>query len=419
MSASQVWLPRRFDEAKIRDTSGGFLNALVNTYRFFADLANLGWSPSEQDPAPADRPALDRWLLSRLARVERAADERLTRFDAYDAARLVMDFVETDVSKWYVRLSRARFWADDRAAFATLHETLVVVCRLLAPIMPFVTDWIHRELTGASVHLSSFVRADPGPTDDALEMAMDDVRVLAGLGHTARETARRKTRQPLSRLVCVTPRAASRAGVERLASLLASELNVKRVEFLQSADALVTLTAKANYRTLGKKFGKGTPLAAQAVAAFTSSELAAFQHGAGPLYVTVDGQTHHLDPEDLTITHQTAGELVVEERDGYLAAVDPTITADLEREGLARETIRAVQNLRKDTGLAVSDRIRLCVAGDPAIEAAVQGHREWIAGEVLAREIVIGNCNGEFDAERDVPIDGRTVRFALTREVER
>jgi isoleucyl-tRNA synthetase len=181
----------------------------------------------------------------------------------------------------------------------------------------------------------------------------------------------------------------------------------------------VTLTAKANFRTLGKKFGKGTPLAADAVAALTSAELAAFQRGDAPIHVTVDGQTHRLDPEDVVITHGTAGHLVVAERGGYVAAIDPAVTPELEQEGIAREVIRQVQILRKESGLAVSDRIRLVVWGDPAVEEAVRVHRDRIGGEVLARELTIGNTSAEFDAERVVQWDGRTVHLALTREVER
>ncbi len=443
IEASQVWVPRRFDEQGIRDSAGRLLITLKNTYNgIFAQYANFGWSPSGQDPAIADRPALDRWILSRLAHVEREADDYLEHYEPTLAARVVRQFIDDDVSKWYVRLSRARFYdvepADSRSAFATLHEVLTVMSRLLAPIMPFVTDWLHRELVGTSVHLAPYVRADAGAAiDDALESAMADIRRLATLGRAARETAKIKTRHPLSRLVCVVPRAtgARLEGLQALAPLLQAELNVKRVEWLSSADSLVRLSGKANFRGLGKKFGNRTPEAARAVAQLTSDQLRAFEEG-GQLVIRVGTDDRALDREDVIITHGAAGDLVVQEGDGYLAAIDPRVTPELAAEGLARELVSSIQRLRKDAGFAVSDRIRLLVVGVPAVAAAATTHRDWIAHEVLAREVVIkevphldpatgtGPSTGTqdrlqgFDAVRSLDLDGLSVRIAITREVD-
>jgi isoleucyl-tRNA synthetase len=276
VASSQVWVPRRFDENAIRETAGRFLLTFRNVYNgIFAQYANFGWQPSANDPAVADRPALDRWILSRLTRVEQEVNRHLESYDATLAARRVMQFMDDDVSKWYVRQSRARFYdidsADNRAAFATLHEVLTVTCRLLAPFAPFITDAVHRALTGTSVHLAPYTREQPTPVDDTLETAMDDVRTLAGLAHAARDVADVKVRQPLPSLQCVVP--GNVTAVSELGALLASELNVKRVEFVTSTDALVSLEAKANFRTLGKKFGKETPLVAEAVAALGSEQL--------------------------------------------------------------------------------------------------------------------------------------------------
>ena len=252
VGSSKVWEPRSFDENQIRQGPGRFLLTLKHIYSgMFAQYANFGWSPSAADPAPADRPLLDRWILSRLATVERAVDEALLDYDATVAVRALIEFVDEDVANWYVRQSRKRFYdvdtADNRAAFATLHEVLVVVCRLLAPFAPFVTDWLHRELTGESVHLAPFVRDGGASSDQALEAQMASIRTLATLGRAAREQAGINVRQPLSRLVCVAPRM-SEASLAPLLPILASELNVKHVEVATSADALVTLEAKANFR---------------------------------------------------------------------------------------------------------------------------------------------------------------------------
>ena len=422
IASSQVWLPRRFDETMIRETAGRFLLTLKNVYSgVFAQYANFGWAPSTDDPAPARRPALDRWVLSRLATVERQADEMLEQYDATDALRVITEFLEEDVSKWYVRLARnaGRFYdvdgEDNRAAFATLHEVLAVSCRLLAPVAPFVTDWIHRELTGGtSVHLAAYRReVNDLVVEPELERAMDAVRRLTTLGHAARQEVAIKTRQPLPRVVCVVPQSLERA-VEGLRGLLAAELNVKRVDFATSADELVTLEAKPNFRTLGKKFGKDTKLAAAAITALSGDALRAFERGE-PLFVSVGGADHALDADDVTIVRRASGSLVVKESAGYFVALDASVTPELRMEGIAREVVRAVQQARKDAGFAVSDRIVLGVQGDGEVEEAVRAHRDWIAGEVLAREITIGEISDNAHAMQTVDLDGLTVRIALTR----
>ncbi|HEY8166737.1 MAG TPA: isoleucine--tRNA ligase, partial [Gemmatimonadaceae bacterium] len=263
IASSQVWMPRRFDESAIRQTTAQFLLTFKNVYSgIFAEYANFGWEPSERDPKAEARPPIDRWILSRLAVVERETDSLLERYEPTLAVRVVMDFLVDDVSNWYVRLTRPRFYDvdsdDNRAAFATLHEVLAVTCRLLAPFAPFITDWIHSELTGESVHLAPYTRPDMADRDPLLERAMEHIRVLSTLGRAAREEAGIKVRQPLSKMVCVIPdavaieQASARLGgtsdIRSLVPLLEEELNVRNVSFLGSADELVTLEAKPNFR---------------------------------------------------------------------------------------------------------------------------------------------------------------------------
>ncbi len=427
VASSQVWVPRRFDENAIRDTAGRFLLTFKNVYSgIFALYANFGWEPSADDPPIAERPDIDRWILSRLAGVEREADTMLERYDATLAARAIMDFFVNDASNWYVRLNRHRFYdvdgADNRAAFATLHEVLVVTCRLLAPFAPFLTDWIHSELTGESVHLAPYVRPTLPVRDGGLEEAMDHVRTLATLGRAAREEAGVKVRQPLQRMVCVVADKgvhgsdAGVRGIDRLIPLLADELNVKDVSFLSSADALVTLEAKPNFRSLGKKFGKQTPLAAAAVVALASEALLAFERGE-PLVISVGDDARQLGPEDLVIVRRASGDLVVKEAGGYFAAIDPAVSPELRSEGLAREIVSRIQRMRKEAGLAVSDRISLSIAGPKEIVEAVQSHREWIADEVLALEIIVDERIEPHHAAQSVDIDGQAVGIAFERAV--
>jgi isoleucyl-tRNA synthetase len=425
VASSQVWLPRKFDEAGIRELAGRFLLTLKNVYSgIFAQYANFGWSPSESDPPLAERPLIDRWVLSRLTSIERRCDAQLDAYDATLAARTVMDFLVDDVSNWYVRLNRPRFYdvdtPDSRAAFATLHEVLVVTCRLLAPFAPFATDWMHRELTGETVHTAPYPRDDVGgdarnvSVDQELERGMTQLRTLATLARAAREEADVKVRQPLSRLVCVVPLGAS-ASLREMVPLLAAELNVKQVEFAETGDALVRLEAKANFRSLGKRFGKATPLAAQAVAALTTDALAAFERGE-PVAISVNGESHQLAAEDLTVLRRASGALVVKEAAGFFAAIDPTVTPALRREGFARELVSRIQRMRKEAGFAVSDRIVVYVAGDPELEATAREFTDYISGEVLARELTVGeDFPTTVNVAQSLELDGLPVRVALHR----
>jgi isoleucyl-tRNA synthetase len=419
VASSQVWVPRRFDEEAIREVAGRFLLTLRNIYGgIFAQYANFGWAPGPQDPAPAARPAVDRWILSRLATVESEVDALMARYEATLAARAVMDFVTDDVSNWYVRLNRSRFYdvdtPDSRAAFATLHEVLTVSCRLLAPFAPFLTDWMHRELTGDSVHVAAYVRAGAPATDHALEQAMSQLRTLATLGRAAREDADVKVRQPLERIICVVPGKRG-AELDALEPLLRSELNVKKLEWASSGDALVRLEAKPNFRALGKRFGKATPIAAQAVAALSTEVLARFEHGE-PVAISVAGESHTLTADDLELVRRASGDLVVKETGGFFVALDPTVTPALREEGIARELVSRIQRLRKEGGLAVSDRVKVHLAGAPEVEAAARARTDYISAEVLAREVAIGGPGpARPDAMSADDLDGSAVRIAISR----
>jgi isoleucyl-tRNA synthetase len=419
VASSHVWVPRSFDERVLAEQAGRFLRTFKNVYSgIFAQYANFGWVPSDLDPLPESRPVIDRWMLDRLGALERTVDAALDAYDATTAARSIIAFVDDDLANWYVRLNRARFYdvdsPDNRAAFATLHAALVSVSRLLAPFTPFLADWVHRELTGESVHLAPYLSSEPAVSDPGLDGAMEAVRTLSRLGRAAREEVGIKVRQPLSRLVCVAPRVSEEA-LAPLVPLLAAELNVKRVEFVSSGDDLVTLEAKPNFRSLGKKFGKRTPVAAQAVAEFSGEQLRAFLHG-GALVVTVDGESHALELDDLTVVRRAAGSLVVQEEAGFFVALDPEVTTELRIEGYARELISRVQRMRKESGLAVSDRIKVRVAGKGVVRQVVESHGVWISEEVLATELVLVSGAGpEGPDVHAIDLDGTTALVAITR----
>lgn len=423
MASSQVWVPRRFDEAVIRETAGRFLVTLRNVYSgIFAQYANFGWEPSANDPQVAQRPVLDRWVLSRLTAVEADVDAALQRFDATAAARVLMDFVTEDVANWYVRLSRSRFYDvdgdDNRAAFATLYEVLIVTSRLLAPFAPFISDWMHYELTGTSVHLADFRRAtDATLRDPALEAAMGAARTLATLGRAARETAGIKVRQPLGAMTCVTPGIAAEWHA-MIAPLVAAELNLKQVTFADSAADWVRLEGKANFPVLGKIVGAAMKATKPIVEGLEQAQLRTIESG-GSVTVEVPGYgALDLDATRVTITATAATSLVVQQGEGLSVALDPTVTPELRAEGMAREVVSRVQRLRKDSGLAVSDRIRLVVAAEAEVQDAMRAHAAWIAQETLARECVIADAlpSPAWSATAEVDLDGPTARIALTKD---
>ncbi len=417
VASSALGVPKRFDENGIRETASGFLVTLRNVYSgIFAQYANYGWTPDAPAPVVEARPAMDRWVLSRLTAVEDAVDAALTGFDATAASRAVMTFLVDDVSNWYVRQSRARFYEvtsdDNRAAFATLHEVLATTCRVLAPIAPYVTDWIYRELTASSVHLADYRRSTGCHRDPVLEAAMDDVRELSRLGRAAREDAGINVRRPLGTAQCVVP-ANRHDAVRALLPVLAGELNIKTITLVSSGDDLVTLEAKANFKALGKRFGKATPLAAKAVQGLSSAEIRAFERGE-PVQVQVEGASHPLEADDLTVVRRAAGDLLVKEGAGRFVAIDPTVTDALRNEGWARELVSRIQRQRKDAGLAVSDRIRVWIWGNPEIESGLREYIGWLSGEVLARHVFVGEEPASNQvAAQQVELDGLQVRVAL------
>jgi isoleucyl-tRNA synthetase len=271
---------------------------------------------------------------------------------------------------------------------------------LLAPFAPFVSDWLHRALTGKSVHLASFVRAGADAHRDArLDAAMEEVRTLCTLAHAARDAADVTVRQPLGLLRCVVPDEASMATT--LGGLIAVELNVKQVEFLGSGDALVSLEGKGNFRTLGKVYGKATPQVAEVASTLDQGTLRALAAGEAVRVATPtlgpELPEVLLTPDQVTIIRRASGEAIIQEAGGYVVALDATVTPALRQEGLAREVVSRVQRLRRETGLEVSDRITLSVRGGEAVESAARAYRDWIAGEVLATEVQIGPDVGATD----------------------
>jgi isoleucyl-tRNA synthetase len=420
LTVSQPWLPKRFDPSALGEAARRVFDTLANTYRFFSLYANLeNWTASDEDPPVAERAVMDRWVLSRLAYVVTTVNDGLRRYELTQSGRLVADFIVDDLSNWYVRRSRDRFWGsadaqDTRAAFRTLHEVLESLARLLAPFTPFHADWLHRAVTGGrSAHLASFPDGAGLIRDEALEAGMRSVRILARLGRAARERVRIRVRQPLDLLQAVVPEGA--VLTEELLDVLRDELNVKRVQFLQGTGELVSLRAQPNFRQLGRRFGGSTQEAAQRVRDLATEQLRAFADGA-TVTIEVGGAAHPLEPGDLEVLEEAAGELIVESDEGCTVALDPSITESLRLEGLARELVNRIQRLRRDSGLEVSDRIRLGLFGASDVLAAVAQHGDYIRAETLAVELASAAEPGTDWADaQNVDVDGVAARIAIRR----
>ena len=411
LASSQVWLPKPFDRAAIPDAAGGFLNTLRNSYNFLALYQGDG-------PAEAGQlTLLDRWILSRLESTVRAVTASWEGYDATTGVRAIMDFV-AELSNWYVRQSRARFWAPDQtadpAAVGTLARSLVTVARLLAPAAPFASDWLHRALTGTSVHLADFPPADPSAYDAGLEQAMDGIRRLASLGRSAREAGNRRVRQPLASMRVAVPKGVDNARFHDLLGLLAQEVNVRGIEVVASDADLVRLRAKPNFRSLGKRFAKQTPEVAKAVADLGAADVQALEDGKTVSMPFGDGVVEIL-PDDVVVERQVTSDWLVQSAGAFVVALDPVLSPELIAEGLAREVVSRVQRLRKDAGYEYTTRIALGVAGDPAVLAAVGTHREFIEGETLARRVEVGRVLVEAEGRDQAPIDEYQVTLSVRR----
>jgi isoleucyl-tRNA synthetase len=414
LGQSQVWLPKRFDEKQIPEIAGGFLNTLRSTYDFFRRYAQDWQPPADDDATPAaDRPAADRWLLARLDEVVTFVRGAWASYDVTAGVRAIMDFVGEDLSRWYIRRNRPRFWAPDRAtdpiALETLHETLVASVRMLAPAAPFISDWVHRALTGTSVHLAPFP-GDRGHRAPELLSAMHTVRRLASLARAARESRNLKVRQPLARMQLAVPAAAQGPALSDLLDILAAEVNVKAVQVVASDHDLVRLRGKANFRTLGKRYGKDTPRAAAAVTGLDATDLQTLEQGG-----TVRNGEWEFRPEDVTVTREVASEWLVQADGPYVVALDPELNDDLVQEGLAREVVNRVQRLRKEAGYEYTTRIELSVTGAAEVVAATRAFQGFVEGETLARRMVFDAPLDEPDLQREVDIEGRRTTIALRR----
>ena len=416
ISNANPWDNLKFDVDGIEEVRRKFFGTLYNTYSFFALYANLdGFTYAEAEVPLEKRPEIDRWILSELNTLMAKVKEAFLDYEPTRATRLISDFVQENLSNWYVRLCRRRFWKgeyeeDKISAYQTLYTCLEVVAKLSAPVAPFFMDRLYRDLNGVtgkdkaeSVHLTDYPESKTQYIDKALESKMEKAQNISSLVLSLRKKEMIKVRQPLQKILIPTLSEAEKAEILAVANLIKHEVNVKEIEFIDDASGILVKQIKPNFRTLGPKFGKQMKDIAAVINDFTQQDIQVFERQ-GTKEITLAGQTLTLDLTDVEITSQDIeGWLVASSSTGLVVALDATITDELRAEGIARELVNRIQNIRKDTGLEVTDRIRIRLQQQNTLEQAVRANEAYIKAETLANEILFADTlQGEEVAFDDI-----------------
>ncbi|PWH17457.1 MAG: isoleucine--tRNA ligase [Anaerolineae bacterium] len=415
---------RRFSVDLVGEVMRNFTLTLWNVYSFFVTYANLDhWQPGAASDFSYSH--LDKWLLSELNTLVRNVTAAYEEFDATGATRPIEKFVE-NLSTWYLRRSRRRFWksdsdSDKQAAYATLYTALVTLSKLLAPAMPFLAEELYQNLVRSwnpnapeSVHLAEWPQADEALIDEKLNREMALVMRLASLGHAARARANRKVRQPLSEAAFSVANLNEREVVRTYDDLLADELNVKRVRLLDASTEAVQHAVKPLPKQLGQKYGNKFPLLQKAILALNPEEVAQALVAEGKLRLQVEGQAYEILPDEVEVKALAKEGFAVAEEGSYVAALVTELTPELIAEGLAREFVRRVQEFRKESGLDVADRIHLYVQATDMLREAIHRHREYITGETLTLDLFFAPAPPEARLSQE-SFDGEAVTFGLVK----
>ena len=424
-TASPPGNPRRFSQDLVAETSRRFLSTLWNTYSFFITYANTADFDPRAGVEDAARTELDRWIRSELHQTVQRVTEALEAYEPAEAARPIEAFVD-QLSNWYVRRSRRRFWrsgegADSQAAFATLYECLSTVATLLAPFTPFIAETMYQNLVAGrvddavdSVHLAEWPEVDAAAIDEGLSDDIALVQRMVSLGRGARAKAQTKVRQPLATAVLVPRNDAERRALERLASQIAEELNVKEVVAVTDPGDRLSYSLRPNLPVLGPKFGADVGKVRGALQVADPAAVVAAMRAGNPIILGGEVGGYTLAPTDILVAVEASDGWAAQEESGYAALIDTTLTADLVAEGIAREVIRRLQDLRRDAGLDVSDRIHVAYRAAEPVRSVMQSHGPLIAEEVLALTLEASDTP-EGDARTDADIDGVEAVFTLRK----
>lgn len=407
---AQPWDNLKFDMDGVVESQRKFLGTLYNTYGFFAIYANLDqYKFDANNPVdPTHFSEMDRWILSKLNSLVIEVESALNDYDPTRAGRAIEDFVGEQLSNWYVRLSRRRFWkgelnADKQAAYETLYRCLNTVTQLTAPIAPFFSDWLYRALNTAgiaqgnvasSVHLTQWPQANTAAVNPTLEHSMALAQQVCSLVLSLRKKEKIKVRQPLQKILFPADKPEVKQAVQHMSELICSEVNVKEIEFVSANHPSLVKSIKPNFKTLGKKLGADMKAMAAIVQTFSQDQIRQLENE-GNIQVSLNGNPTELLLEDVDIATQDMPGWLVASENGATVALDITISEELHREGMAREFVNRVQNLRKDIGLDLTDRIQVLFKADPAVQESVNHFNTYICGEVLAHSIQITTEDSE------------------------
>ena len=427
-TVSPPWVPTRFDQDGVQEVLRKFFGTLANTYSFFVLYANIdGFTYDKKPIAIEERPEIDRWLVSTLNSLVGRIDTYLSRYDLTKTARAIQDFVIDDLSNWYIRRNRRRFWKsemgnDKLSAYQTLYEVLFALSKLIAPFSPFLAEDMYRNLNSdgteewESVHLAIY----PNPKDEShrfvdkvLEERMKAARVVVSLCRSARNEARLRVRQPLARAIVVAEGQKRRDAIQSLEHLITEEVNIRHIEFADDASQLMGKKAQPVFKNLGPKFGSQVNRVAEIIRGFSSEEIDRLEKGER-IHVTLDRGKHgDVDMGDVEIVLEAYPGLVVLEDSEITVALDTRLNEDLVAEGLAREFVNRVQNMRKDAGFQVTDRIRVYYEATPALRRAIRKKENYIREEILSASLDDGFDQGEYT--QDWEIEREKIRIGIER----
>ena len=400
ISNANPWDNLKFDIEGVAEVRRKFFGTLYNTYSFFALYANIDGFTNQEAEVPLDeRPEIDRWILSELHTLIQTVDEAYADYEPTKATRAISDFVQENLSNWYVRLCRRRFWkgeygTDKIAAYQTLYSCLVTVAKLSAPVAPFFMDQLYRDLVNAtgspeftSVHLANFPQFVEKFVDKSLERKMLKAQTVSSLVLSLRKKEMIKVRQPLQRVMIPVLDATFKAEIEAVSDLIKSEVNVKEVALLDDASGVLVKQIKPNFKTLGPRFGKDMGLISKAIQDFSQEQINTID-ATGELVIEISGNSITLTSQDVEITSQDIPGWLVANANGITVALDITLTEELKEEGIARELVNRIQNIRKDSGFEVTDKIKVALQRNGALEQAIRNNENYVCSETLTEALI-------------------------------